>query len=88
MEVTVATLEARLRDFPGQTYVSVANAGADDKFHVIIVSDHFKGMPLLAQQRAVFKFLEEEMKAIHALTMKTWTVEKYAAATADAAAAP
>jgi len=88
MEVMAESLAARLREFPGQVHVSVEDNGGD-KWHVVIVSDHFKGMPLLAQQRSVFKHLEAEMKGIHALTQKLYTCEKWEqqqkAATAAAA---
>ena len=36
------------------------------------------GMKLLARQRAVNEALAEEMPAIHAFTMKTWTPEQFA----------
>jgi stress-induced morphogen len=74
--VTAESLAARLREFPGQVHVAVEDNGGD-KWHVVIVSNHFKGMPLLAQQRSVFKHLEAEMKGIHALTQKLYTVEKW-----------
>jgi len=90
MEVTAESLAARLREFPGQVHVAVEDNGGD-KWHVVIVTDHFKGMSLLAQQRRVFTHLEAEMKGIHALTQKLYTVEKWEqqqkAATAAAAAA-
>ena len=44
---------------------------------MIVVSDVFKGKPLLQQHRLVNKAIEEEMKSIHALTLKTKTYEQY-----------
>lgn len=45
--------------------------GCGGKFSVVIVSDRFEGKPLLAQHRMVNDCLVEELKTIHALTMKT-----------------
>ncbi|XP_068679429.1 uncharacterized protein [Montipora capricornis] len=45
--------------------------GCGAKFSVVIVSDKFEGKPLLAQHRMVNDCLVEEMKTIHALTIKT-----------------
>ena len=41
------------------------------KFSVVIVSDKFEGKPLLAQHKMGNDCLEEELKTIHALTIKT-----------------
>ena len=38
---------------------------------MVIVSDKFEGKPLLAQHRMVNDCLAEELKDIHALTIKT-----------------
>ena len=45
--------------------------GCGAKFSVVIVSDKFEGKPLLAQHRMVNDCLAEELKTIHALTIKT-----------------
>lgn len=45
--------------------------GCGGKFSVLIVSDRFEGKPLLAQHRMVNDCLVEELKTIHALTIKT-----------------
>lgn len=45
--------------------------GCGGKFSVVIVSDKFEGKPLLAQHRMVNNCLQEELKSIHALTLKT-----------------
>ena len=55
--------------------IFISDKGA--KFEVIVVSDVFKGKPLLQQHRLVNKAIEEEMKSIHALTLKTKTCEQY-----------
>jgi len=46
---------------------------------VIVVSDKFEGMGLLDRQRAVHAALEEEMKTIHAITMKCKTLKQWEA---------
>ena len=45
--------------------------GCGAKFSVVIVSDKFEGKPLLAQHRMVNDCLVEELKTIHAITIKT-----------------
>jgi stress-induced morphogen len=44
--------------------------GCGSKFKLILVSSVFEGKGLLDRQRSVNKYLEEEMKIIHALQMK------------------
>ena len=53
--------------------------GCGAKIEVIVVSDKFDGMGLLDRQRAVHSALEEEMKTIHAITMKCKTVKQWEA---------
>ncbi|PFX29671.1 BolA-like protein 2 [Stylophora pistillata] len=54
----------------GQEVVDLTD-GCGGKFSVVIVSDKFEGKPLLAQHRMVNDCLAEELKTIHALTLKT-----------------
>ncbi|XP_062528877.1 bolA-like protein 2 isoform X2 [Bombyx mori] len=51
--------------------------GCGAKFSVLIVSDKFKGKPLLARHRLVNTLLQEELKTIHAFTQKTLTVDQW-----------
>mmetsp|Transcript_45660 Transcript_45660/g.114454 ORF Transcript_45660/g.114454 Transcript_45660/m.114454 type:complete len:84 (-) Transcript_45660:421-672(-) len=51
--------------------------GCGAKIDVLVVSDKFEGMKLLERQRAVHEALEEEMKTIHAITMKCKTVKQW-----------
>ena len=77
VDISCEALERRLKEkIVGVEHVKV-EGGEGGKFHALVVSDIFRGMPLLQQQRAVFKALEEEMKEMHALTMKCYTLEKW-----------
>eukprot|EP00274_Cyanoptyche_gloeocystis_P007591 CAMPEP_0196661202 /NCGR_PEP_ID=MMETSP1086-20130531/43217_1 /TAXON_ID=77921 /ORGANISM="Cyanoptyche gloeocystis , Strain SAG4.97" /LENGTH=84 /DNA_ID=CAMNT_0041995991 /DNA_START=63 /DNA_END=317 /DNA_ORIENTATION=+ len=49
------------------------SGGCGAKFEALIVSPLFEGKRLLERQRLVYSALEDEMKSIHALTMKTKT---------------
>ncbi|XP_015176736.1 PREDICTED: protein BOLA2-like isoform X2 [Polistes dominula] len=51
--------------------------GCGSKFTVIIVSDEFEGKTLLQQHRLVHSILEEELKIIHAFSVKTFTSEQW-----------
>lgn len=59
-------LDAKFVDIEDQS-----NCGCGMKFNAIIVSPQFEGKPLLQRQRLVNETLSEEMKYIHAFTMKT-----------------
>ena len=55
--------------------------GSETHWNAIIVSDRFAAQPLVQRHRMVYEALGEEIKAgIHALTMKTLTVEEWEAA--------
>ncbi len=46
------------------------HGGGESHFHVIIKSEHFKGLGLLARHRAVMDALSEEMEdKVHALSL-------------------
>lgn len=49
----------------------LSDCGCGMKFNAVIVSPKFEGKPLLQRQRLVNEILNEEMKYIHAFTMKT-----------------
>ena len=51
--------------------------GCGAKFNAIIVSPKFEGIPLLQRHRMVNTILEEELKTIHAFTMKTMTPQQF-----------
>lgn len=51
--------------------------GCGGKFHVVVVSDKFKGKPLLQRHRLVNAALTEELKSIHAFSQKTYTPEEW-----------
>jgi stress-induced morphogen len=85
MVYTCENIENKVKEaIPDVTHVVATDEsdGCGSKFHLIVVSNTFIGKPLLAQQRLVNKALEEEMKEIHALTMKCHTVEKWEIANA------
>lgn len=44
---------------------------------LLVVSDNFKGIPLLARQRIMHKIMSEEMKTIHAISFKLHTPEEF-----------
>ena len=51
--------------------------GCGAKFNALIVSPKFDGIPLLQRHRMVNSVLEDELKSIHAFTMKTYTPQQY-----------
>merc|ERR1712000_143795 len=53
------------------------------KFSCIIVSSKFDGVALLERHRMINEILSEEMKTIHALSLKTWTPKQWEKKKAD-----
>ena len=51
--------------------------GCGAKFDSIIVSDKFNGLPLIKRHRLVNELIADEMKVIHAFTMRTLTPEQW-----------
>jgi len=84
-------VEARIRDRLKATHVEVVDeshlhaghAGARDggqHFRAIIVSEQFAGLNRVRSQQLVYQSVAEWMgKEIHALSMKTFTPEAWAA---------
>lgn len=51
--------------------------GGETHFNVIVVSDHFSGKSMIERHKIIYRFLETELATrIHALTLKTLTVEE------------
>ncbi|XP_042215550.1 bolA-like protein 2 isoform X4 [Homarus americanus] len=61
------------------THVGVEDQsdGCGAKFSVVVVSPKFTGKPLLQRHRLVNGVLQEELKTIHAFSMKTLTPEQW-----------
>lgn len=55
----------------------LSNCGCGMKFDAVIVSPLFEGKPILQRQRLVNQTLVEEMKHIHAFTMRTLTPDQW-----------
>lgn len=55
----------------------LSNCGCGMKFDAVIVSPKFEGKPILQRQRLVNQTLAEEMKHIHAFTMRTLTPNQW-----------
>jgi stress-induced morphogen len=76
MPQSAASLEALLRGSAALgaalEYLRVdVEAGCDDKYLVVAVSNRFEGVPLLERHRLVHQAIgEAAMKEIHALTLK------------------
>ncbi|KAI9503673.1 hypothetical protein GGI25_002740 [Coemansia spiralis] len=53
------------------------SGGCGNSFELLIVSDQFDKMTPLGRQRQIHTLLREEMKTIHALTQRLYTVAQY-----------
>jgi acid stress-induced BolA-like protein IbaG/YrbA len=56
--------------------------GGGDHYQVVVVSSQFEGCSLVQQHQLVYKAVKDAMssEAIHALALKTYTPEAWAAA--------
>jgi len=79
MPVTVEQLTAKLTENlqPLSLNIVDQSGGCGAKFFIIVTSQAFEGMALLERQRLVHEIIQDEMKEIHALQLKTWTPEQY-----------
>jgi len=79
MPVNANQLEEVLRSkfLPVFLKVEDESGGCGQKFSVEIVSSKFEGMALLDRHRLVNETLKQQLKDIHALTMKTLTPQQY-----------
>lgn len=78
-EMSAEHVSSRLREaFPGAVVqVEDISDGCGYKYAVVVVTDDFAGKSLIQRHRAVNGALSEEMKIIHALTIKAYTHEQW-----------
>ncbi|WP_373941438.1 transcriptional regulator BolA [Vibrio chagasii] len=61
-----------------ESYMHNVPAGSESHFKVIVVSEAFEGLRLIARHRAVNKALSEELaNNIHALSIHTYTKDEW-----------
>ncbi len=75
-------VEAMIRAGLPDAQVQVQDlTGTRDHYQVVVVSSQFAGKRLIQQHQLVYGTLQQAMssEAIHALTMKTYTPEEWAA---------
>jgi BolA protein len=80
-----ASLESKIRTGFAPTYLEIENEsykhssglGAESHFRMLVVSDVFTDQKRLDRQRAVFSLLAEEMKSIHALSLRLLTQSEW-----------
>lgn len=79
MAITSEGLEKKLKEELECTHVELVDesGGCGAKFSALIVSNKFEGKPLLQRHRMVNACLAEELKSIHAFSMKTLTPAKW-----------
>ena len=53
------------------------SANCGDKISLLIICDEFDGMSLVERHRKIYEILEEEMKQIHSLSLKTYTYKEH-----------
>ncbi len=90
-------IEARLSEKLGPYFMQVINEsdnhnvppGSESHFKLVLVSDEFNGMNLLARHRLINTILKDELEqSIHALAMHTYTKSEWADIQGDSPASP
>ncbi|CAJ0930119.1 unnamed protein product, partial [Mesorhabditis belari] len=80
MPISEDDLRAKLQTLnPEHLEVTDESDGCGAKFQLVIVSEVFKGKTTLASHRLVQDSIKEEMPQIHAVSIKTFTPEKWTA---------
>jgi BolA protein len=51
--------------------------GSESHFKIVVVSDDFVDMKLIARHRSINTILKDELQIIHALTMHTYTIAEW-----------
>jgi stress-induced morphogen len=64
---------------PTTMQINDISGGCGQSFQIIIVSDEFKGLTAVTQQRLVYAAIKQEMGDIHALALTCMTVDEYTA---------
>lgn len=63
-----------------QSHLHAGHAGDDGSgeshFHLMVVSDSFSDLSSLARHRMIYAVLKDEMKVIHALSIKALTPQE------------
>lgn len=72
-------IEARIQQALPDADMEVS--GEDCSFTLAIISADFEGLNLMQRQQKILSLFEAELKSgqLHALTIKAWTPEQYAA---------
>lgn len=67
-----------LLDIENESYRHAVPANSETHFKVILVSDTFEGMPLIARHRLVNELLNDELAGpVHALALHIYTAKQW-----------
>ena len=64
-------------EIENESYKHSSGLGAESHFRMLVVSDFFADLKRIDRQRSVFKLLEQEMKSIHALSLRLLTQNEW-----------
>lgn len=77
--MTLDKIKERIEQAITTTHVQIIDLGGGDHIRAIVVSDEFKGKPLIKQHKMVLDLFRVEIDSndVHALTVKTLTPEQF-----------
>jgi acid stress-induced BolA-like protein IbaG/YrbA len=77
--MTLDQIKERIEKNLPTTHVQIIDLGGGDHIRAVVVSDAFKGLPLLKQHKLVLDLFTQEINSneVHALTVKTLTNEQF-----------
>jgi BolA protein len=62
-----------------ESHMHAVPPGSESHFRVVVVSEHFEGLPLVRRHQTVNQLLERELEeGLHALSMQTLTGAEWA----------
>jgi BolA protein len=66
-----------LFDLENESHKHASKLGSESHFRVLMVSESFQGMKRIDRSRNVHRVLEDELKSIHALSLRLFSPEEW-----------
>lgn len=88
-DLVVSELAPIRLDVINESHMHNVPANSETHFKLVIVSESFSGLSLVARHRTVNKLLAEQLQnGVHALSMHTYTAEEWSARGGEVPASP
>lgn len=76
--ITIEHLTAKLSSLnASHLQIKDVSDGCGSSFEMLIVSEKFEKLRTLQRHQLVYACIPDELKILHALTLKTWTAKEF-----------